>query len=287
MAKRFWVLVLAAACDSHAAVFPDANPDDLDGDGLANATDNCPLVANPSQHDEDGDQVGDACDNCPTVANPNQSDRTELATQQFPDGVGDACDLQPGLGGTKIAAFYSFESAAQAQGFTGGGWTIDADHVAATGAAQWSSVRSVPGNGIMAQVQLSSLTWNDPAGHITVAVDGDGIDGGCGCTVSRDRNADGADELDAYEVRGNTQTVSLGNAVVPDQPLTITAWRAIEELTHTAKITCIVRYADKTVTGSVALADDLWSGRYALELAGAHAVAPSLIVYTSPLPPHK
>ncbi len=37
-------------------------PSDDDGDGRANAADNCPLVANAPQTDTDGDGAGDACD---------------------------------------------------------------------------------------------------------------------------------------------------------------------------------------------------------------------------------
>ncbi len=58
---------------------------DVDGDGLLNANDNCPLVANPSQTDVDADTVGDACDNCPTTPNRNQADDDV-------DGIGNVCD---------------------------------------------------------------------------------------------------------------------------------------------------------------------------------------------------
>lgn len=46
-------------------LIPTVVPDG-DGDGAPDATDNCPLVANPGQADGDADGVGDACDGCPT-----------------------------------------------------------------------------------------------------------------------------------------------------------------------------------------------------------------------------
>lgn len=73
---------------------------DIDLDGVLEANDNCPDVANPDQADVDGDGIGDVCDdlidmdddgidddedNCPDVANPEQKD-IDL------DGIGDACD---------------------------------------------------------------------------------------------------------------------------------------------------------------------------------------------------
>ncbi len=73
---------------------------DSDGDGVADAVDNCPDTANPQQTDTDGDGTGDACDelvdsdgdgvadaadNCPQTANADQTDTDG-------DGTGDACD---------------------------------------------------------------------------------------------------------------------------------------------------------------------------------------------------
>jgi len=59
--------------------------DDADGDGVSDASDNCPFVANRDQADSDGDGVGDACDNCVNTPNPDQSDING-------NGQGDACD---------------------------------------------------------------------------------------------------------------------------------------------------------------------------------------------------
>lgn len=83
-----------AVCDRGASEFTL----DSDGDGVPDATDNCPSVPNPGQQNNDGDAQGDACDpdddndgvpdttdNCQFVPNPGQSDI------DF-DGIGDACD---------------------------------------------------------------------------------------------------------------------------------------------------------------------------------------------------
>jgi hypothetical protein len=62
--------------------------EDTDGDGVADAVDNCPGVSNANQSDADGDGRGDVCDNCPSVSNANQADTDG-------DGRGDVCDNCP------------------------------------------------------------------------------------------------------------------------------------------------------------------------------------------------
>ena len=71
---------------------------DGDGDGVPDASDNCPADINADQLDQDGDDTGDACDidldgdgvdntndNCPDFANAGQVDLDG-------DGLGDVCD---------------------------------------------------------------------------------------------------------------------------------------------------------------------------------------------------
>jgi PKD repeat protein len=64
---------------------------DQDSDGIPDASDNCPRVANPDQLDREGDGAGDACDNCLDRPNGDQMDRDG-------DGRGDACDNCPERG---------------------------------------------------------------------------------------------------------------------------------------------------------------------------------------------
>ncbi|MBS2019456.1 MAG: amidohydrolase family protein [Deltaproteobacteria bacterium] len=98
----------------------EVTPEDLDGDGIPNARDNCPKVWNPirpmdedRQPDADKDGIGDACDECPFDAAqgcsratggdfdgdgvPNGTDNCPFTTNPGQadgdgDGRGDACD---------------------------------------------------------------------------------------------------------------------------------------------------------------------------------------------------
>jgi hypothetical protein len=100
---------------------PDAAPPDRDSDGVPDAVDNCPDVANPGQHDEDDDGHGDVCDNCPHVENPDQ--RSEDG-----DEVGDACDPFPNAGDDTIVLFDGFNGTTRAAAWQVGlgsdTWTV-------------------------------------------------------------------------------------------------------------------------------------------------------------------
>ncbi|MHB8416628.1 MAG: thrombospondin type 3 repeat-containing protein [Myxococcales bacterium] len=98
-ASRYPTFSSVAVCIDGTCSFPDGGPiricgDDQDGDGVLDAVDNCPVVANPSQRDTDGDGIGDACDNCPFIANPDQKDTNG-------NGIGDLCDVDQDGDGIK------------------------------------------------------------------------------------------------------------------------------------------------------------------------------------------
>lgn len=76
-----------ALADYGFQTYTEGSPD-MDGDGIPNDQDNCPLDANAGQSDADVDELGDDCDNCPAEPNPGQSDLDG-------DGRGDVCDPYP------------------------------------------------------------------------------------------------------------------------------------------------------------------------------------------------
>gem|GEM_PF-4250232 len=119
-------------------LFSSSSTTDADGDGLVDASDNCPNIANADQSDCDGDGVGDVCDatpqcnpgqddtdgdgvvdandNCPLDANADQGDCDG-------DGVGNVCDTTAGCdesggggGGCHAAPGGSFGSASASAG---------------------------------------------------------------------------------------------------------------------------------------------------------------------------
>jgi len=109
-------------CKAAVTTTTSTVPLDADGDGIPDASDNCPAVANPQQGDADTDGIGDVCDTapgcgggcgqpvceqevdtdgdfyadandtCPAACNFDQLDADG-------DGIGDVCDADPGCGG--------------------------------------------------------------------------------------------------------------------------------------------------------------------------------------------
>ena len=83
----------------HTIALTYRDPNDTDDDGIPNATDNCPSVANPTQADCDGNGVGDACE---LDCNGNGlADVCEIANGTVIDcnrnGIPDSCDIANGV----------------------------------------------------------------------------------------------------------------------------------------------------------------------------------------------
>ena len=106
---------------------PPPTPD-VDSDGIPDATDNCPMIANADQYNEDGDRFGDACDPCPPVADDNPADTDG-------DGVANACDPRPAIGGDTLVLFEGFSGGIPASWIKNGPWTATGGdaHIAALG----------------------------------------------------------------------------------------------------------------------------------------------------------
>jgi hypothetical protein len=76
---------LAEACTGTSASCPaDTGSPDGDGDGVCDAADDCPTIADPAQADSDGDMIGDGCDPCtntlPVIATKAKITIQKLAT---------------------------------------------------------------------------------------------------------------------------------------------------------------------------------------------------------------
>jgi hypothetical protein len=123
----------ACAFEGSSSGVPGAEAGDTDEDGVGDATDKCVNASNAEQYDEDADLVGDACDNCPHLANQNQFDVGESNAGASKDGIGDACDPNPALGGDELALFMAFN---QTSDLTGWQFAGQNDFTIAGGALQ-------------------------------------------------------------------------------------------------------------------------------------------------------
>jgi len=86
------ILAVAPAGSASAALAISGYGDaDFTGAGHAESFTYHLVVAEPPFFDADGDGVADAADNCAFQANPSQSDDGGVGSSSPPDGIGDAC----------------------------------------------------------------------------------------------------------------------------------------------------------------------------------------------------
>jgi hypothetical protein len=276
---------LACSCDD-GTDRPPVDPDDVDGDGIANAEDVCPGVRDPAQHDEDGDRIGDACDVCPTVVDPEQADRGELDAIAFEDGVGDACDPRPSRGGDKIGALHTF-AADSTPSWLGAGWTIDGDRAraAAGSPARWRHRRAEQGDAVSARLAVEAVVFAADGASLSVTLDGDGVQSGRACTLLADRDADGSGELEVRELGGAAAVRAVPGAAPGAAlgPLELIVLRGIDRMG--GKVVCRLQYPDgrDPIEASIATIDNLTTGQYVMAAAGADVTVTSLVVYASPV----
>jgi hypothetical protein len=160
---------------------------DSDGDGIPDAMDNCPTVANHDQHDEDGDKIGDVCDTCPV---------DKLDTDPDNDGVSGLCDPNPQTAGDSIVFFDGFESTPTKSGGFDivGAWTTSSGSTSISGDPDFAiTARGEPSHGdetVQANVTIMDATGSSLAGPgagagVALGMPSGG-DGGVGCLVGVD-----------------------------------------------------------------------------------------------------
>ena len=278
--RRLAMLALVlGGCAGDDGGGPPVDPNDVDGDGIPNESDVCPNRQDPAQHDDDADSVGDACDNCPAAPNLDQADTSErrASPPQFPDGVGDACDRRQTQADDRLARFFPFADPAEANSFTGSGFTVAGDKLAGT-TGRWQVKRGEQGDGLSVQAKITHLVWPQAEGRFELHSDGDGINSGFTCAIVHDGLTD---TLVLSEIGGATTSKSLGQ-LTPTSTFVMTLSRAFSQL-QTGTAGCFF-----SVDGNAELRIDLTTtddspiGSYGLAATNAEVELPSLTIFTTP-----
>lgn len=111
---------------------------DADGDGIDDAVDLCPSIADATQDDEDDDGLGDACDPCPPYADGM------VVADQDGDGVSDSCDPAPMVAGDRITRFEGFGHYVPGSLTLQGTWDFSGGQAITTGMLNQVAVATVP-----------------------------------------------------------------------------------------------------------------------------------------------
>ena len=265
--KHAWLLLALTACDAVFGVEHGAPPE------------NCDEV---TTHDEDGDGVVDACDNCPTVANADQANVLDA------DGVGDVCDPHPIADGDAIVRFVSFAEAGENARWrtNAGNWYVAADRMTydAIDYQDWGATVSqtpplVPPFTIVGRARLDEIPARHSGLGLLPNADGDG--GAVGCAVVRPFEEDTRPDLLELYVAAGAQPSDPIREMQDGDELELTLEYAPPTIAR-----CAVRFdADPSGGGTVSfddfdeLADPLQPGTLGLDANQVRGGFESIVIY--------
>lgn len=166
-----------------------------------------PVGCDSSGNDDDGDGIADACDDCPGTPDPGQLDSDG-------DGVGDACDPNPTTAGDYLVRFVSFTEPdiAALWAIPAGGWGFGASAMTTTsndGLATWTLSQPSPPYTFEARIVLAAPI---AIGVVSLFVDVH-ANAGNGCEIE---GFAGTDSLNLFN--GSDNPVALAAGVAPGAP---------------------------------------------------------------------
>lgn len=230
-------LVALAGCDE---VFDLTRPD--------GPPPSCTMV---TTHDEDRDGVLDACDNCPGVENPLQEDVRETMAGALADGVGDACDPRPTVGGDHIEEFHAFADPGDiaAWELLGGVWSVYGDQLVFDEPNRYEQRTLRSRNVVVAplatiETQLTVAEIDHFESYIGVTANADDPPSEISCTLHRPYEEPprylptNADEVFLYHARAQPTTRAL------PQPMISGSGYRLALTVESMRIGCVVHTGD-------------------------------------------
>ena len=237
-----WALcaVLVAGCDVVWSIdhVGDSTVDsNVDSSGDGPDAGPCELAG----HDEDHDGVPDATDRCPGIADPDQQDGDD-------DGVGNACDLS-GSTREKLGLFVSFNEPAATWHPLTGGWLPDCESLSYTsvtlnnyGVTVFTGV--VPTPPFVYEVHFAIESIDSEPSVFGVLFDANPSSGiGAGCDLDRQQTKD--------VIRASALAPAPSNEVMLSAMLKPGGDRMITRYNRNGLLECSVRSDDSTIVGTI------------------------------------